>query len=356
MIANAKPSSAPPPPSPEPVSPDTWRQLYALAAQIRALEPWRWMEETDIFGVRVPDGGETLFVSIMGLLGEYHAVALYPGPGSLAEFWNVQNTPEFESGADRTVANRQVHACFGKKGDLMPAEKRLAAQLGLAFKGAHCWPYFRSFGPGLFPWTVDAAEARWLTLALGQLLEVAPRIQKDRRLLGTGGADRRYLIRVPRLAANGIDWRDAHEPAPPPNLKIQFSVPSALMAGLSALPTHDATVELDVFPSMMRVGEKGERPHMPYLMLAADTESGFVLGAEMIDVDGRIEHLWNQVPAKVIGLLQTARLRPKRLALRADWLANLLDGPCRELNIELIPNRELPAIAAAREGLGNFSR
>lgn len=57
--------------------------LYHLASEIRALAPWGWMEETDVFGVQDPHTDELGFVSIMGNVGEYEAVAVYRGAKGL---------------------------------------------------------------------------------------------------------------------------------------------------------------------------------------------------------------------------------------------------------------------------------
>lgn len=71
-----------------------WRRLYAVAGQAKALAPWEWMLEDDIFGVRNPETGELGFVSIMGNLGEHLAVAVYLGAEALYRFWEIQEAGE----------------------------------------------------------------------------------------------------------------------------------------------------------------------------------------------------------------------------------------------------------------------
>ena len=36
----------------EAVPVEVWRRLYETAGQVRKMEPWLWVEETDIFGVQ----------------------------------------------------------------------------------------------------------------------------------------------------------------------------------------------------------------------------------------------------------------------------------------------------------------
>ena len=60
-----------------------WRRLYAAAGRLKDQVPWVWMTETDVFGVQHPQTDELGFVSVMGMLGEHHAVTVYLGPEAL---------------------------------------------------------------------------------------------------------------------------------------------------------------------------------------------------------------------------------------------------------------------------------
>ena len=338
------------------VSLEAWRRLYELAAQIRALEPWLWMEETDLFGVEDPDSGDIGFVSVMGLLGEYRAVAVYPGAKTLADFWAMQSTTDQDALADILTGIPHVHAAFGKKSELEPNEKRLVAQLGLAFKGANAWPRFLSFRPGWFPWMADAQEARWLTLALEQLLDVAPRIQKDRRLLGTGGPQHRYLIRVHSAEQAASVWQDTFKACPPPATTVRITIPNASLDAVRALKPSGLTIELDVFPSFTKVGQPGERPQSPYMMLAVEPTSGFILGVELLAVEGALEDLWAQIPGKFLDMITRNQMRPASLALRSTSVLVVMEGLCKDLGVEIKPDPELRALAQARRSLERFSR
>lgn len=68
---------------------EEWKRLYDLMAQVKKLAPWEWMEEDDIFGVQMPRTNEPGFVSVMGMLGEHFAVAVYQGAKGLGGFWNM---------------------------------------------------------------------------------------------------------------------------------------------------------------------------------------------------------------------------------------------------------------------------
>src|SRR5215213_4021206 len=66
------------------------KRLYELAAEVKELAPWRWMKEDDVFGVQNPETHEVGFVSVMGLLAEHTAVAVYIGAKGLYGFLDLQ--------------------------------------------------------------------------------------------------------------------------------------------------------------------------------------------------------------------------------------------------------------------------
>ena len=338
----------------EPVPNDVWKRLYATAAKVREMEPWLWVEETDIFGVKDPESDAVVFVSVMGLLGEYHAIALYPGAKALAQFWQMQNQAGSEDLAAMLFDIRQIHSAFGKKSELDAREKHVVKELGLNFKGANAWPYFRSYQPGYFPWVIDPEEARLLILALEQLLEVAPRLKEDRRLVARKHGTFTYLVRMPHQKDGIVEWRDERHEYPPPASTFRITIPNHLVSAVRAMKPVDLTFELDVSPSSFKVGGKGERPKMPYMMLAADSDSLFVLGVELLSVNTNLEDMWMQVPAKFLGMVVKHGIRPQRLALRTPWVFMVMESICKDLGIEIKPDPELRAVTEVRKSLERF--
>ncbi len=68
-------------------STDEAHQLYSAAVRVKELAPWKWMDESELFGVQSPETGELGFVSIMGMAGEHFAVAVYQGAKGCTAFW-----------------------------------------------------------------------------------------------------------------------------------------------------------------------------------------------------------------------------------------------------------------------------
>src|SRR5438270_9628452 len=172
---------------------DLWRGLYELASRVRAVAPWKWMEEIDIFGVEMPEDPGPLFVSVMGAIEEHYAVALYPGVEALTALWALHHNEH--ASPEQVLEIPQVQLSFENREFLEPEDLRIIKQLGLKFRGKNAWPRFRSYRPGFAPWFLDKNEAAMLHVALQQLLDVAPRLQADPSPVRSDDPHR-YLVRA----------------------------------------------------------------------------------------------------------------------------------------------------------------
>ena len=153
---------------------DAWRRLYALMAQVKEMAPWDWMYESDVFAVQDPENQEFYFVSVMGNLGEHLSIAVYLGVRAYDRLLTFAENAESETGEELLEIAR-LQASFEDRDQLTTQDRNTIKELGLKFRGKMAWPLFRSYRAGFAPWLLEAHEARILTLALEQLLDVAPR-------------------------------------------------------------------------------------------------------------------------------------------------------------------------------------
>ena len=184
---------------------------------------------------------------------------------------------------------------------------------------------------------------------------MAPRVQKDRRLLGQGVPNRRYLIRVGSSEAPPSVWRDTHETCSAPNTEVRVTVPNETVDAVRAIKPSKLTFELDVFSSFTAVGKRGERPQMPFMMMVVEPNSGFILGIELLSVEGPVEDMWVQVPAKFLEMVKRHRARPASLALRTPWVFTVMSGLCQDLGIAIKADPELRALEQARREMDRFA-
>ncbi len=325
-----------------------WSRLYEAAIRVKEMAPWDWMSETDVFGVQDPESGEMGFVSVMGALGEHYAVAVYLGPSGLYSFWNFQELEPLALDED-FMAMTHLQAAFENRSELTEQDRDLIKKLGLKFRGRQAWPMFRSYRPGYFPWYVETQEARLLTFALEQTLNVAPRFKEDPALL-TPGDNTDYLLRAPQEKEGALAWGDQVVNVPPPEpaaISIAMDIP--VLKTLKAVPMSRASLEMDLFWLPMRIGERGTRPQFAYMLLVVESESGMVLGSELLGPGPTLDEMYGAVPLHVVRLLAQIGIVPREIRVRSPLLLQLLQVLTDDLRFELVHSYHLPMLDEAKE-------
>jgi hypothetical protein len=329
---------------------EQWQRLYTVMRRVREIEPWQWMEETDVFGVKNPDSDEMGFVSVMGLLGEHFAVALYMGAEGLYGFWDLQDS-DTHPALEHLIEIPQLQASFENRDFLDKRDRDVIKRLGLSFRGKNEWPLFRSYRAGYFPWFLDVKEVQFMTHALEQVVDVALRFREDDTLLDTGDGEN-YLIRISRKEGEGLVWEDCMMHMPPPELfRIRFDIDAEAFDTLKSLPKAKKELEIDLFLLPAMVGGKGPRPYCPYVMLVVDALTGMVLGEETLLADPSMETMWGSIPGHVVQHLLRLGFRPREVRVQSELLVHLLTPITRDLGITLTAAFDLQNIAAARESM-----
>ncbi|RMD85650.1 MAG: hypothetical protein D6813_15955, partial [Calditrichaeota bacterium] len=310
---------------------EEWRHLYDVVSKIKALSPWQWMEETDIFGVKNPETGEIGFVSTMGKMGEHYAIAVYRGNEGLYGFWELHDTSYYSS-PEKILEVPQIQVSFENRKSLQKKDLETIKQLGIKFKGVNAWPMFRSFKPGKAPWYLESEEVRFLTCVLEQTLDVASRFKQNEDILMPGDDDD-YLIREAQKQPNGtLKWKDAVVKITPPEpISIPIPMDYQSLAALKGLPQNQMTLELDFFLLAVPVKEKEERPYYPYLMLMVDEKSGLILDSEMLVPEVDIETMWGLIPVTFVYMLLNLKLVPSTVCVRNPLLFDLLEPLSEDL-------------------------
>jgi hypothetical protein len=310
------------------------------------------MMEDDVFGVRNPERDEIGFVSVMGAAGEHFAVALYQGADALYDFLALSEAA-MDGQADRIGAERvleipQLQASFEDRGRLEKEDRDIIKKLDLKFRGANSWPMFRNYAPGMFPWFLTSSEARFLTTALEQLLDVAPRVRDDEDVFW-GEGDDDFLVRFPRAEKARLVWEDKIIRIPEPESKEVAPSPldPQLLESLKQLPevTNALEIELTMLPMPMR--EKKERPFFPYMLMLAEAQTGMILGNDMLQPLPSLDAMRAEIPTKVAEQLLRLGVKPLKIVVRTETTAKSLAPLAEELGIRIKQSPMLPALDAA---------
>jgi hypothetical protein len=204
------------------------------------------------------------------------------------------------------------------------------------------------------PWFVTAEEARFLTHALAQTLEVAPRAKDDPDLLFPGGDedDETYLVRVPRTEGDALIWEDQLVRVPPPEGEgTAAALDAELLGQLKQLPRRAVEVEVDLLGLPASIGGRGERPSRPFMLMLADARSGMIVGFEMMYPEPSLAEMRAEVPSKLAGWLLQAGVVPQRITARSEQLLDLLEPLAEALGVTLYQADELPSIDAAADSM-----
>ncbi len=331
---------------------DEWRRLYEAAVRVKELAPWEWMMEEDIFGVQNPESQELGFVSVMGANGEHFAVAVYLGPQGLYGFLDLE-----EEGPDaspyRLFEVPQLQASFEDRDTLQKEDRAVLKSLGLKFRGQNAWPMFRSIRPGFHPWFLEGWEARLLTCALEQALDVTPRFEADPSLLGAPEGE--FFVRTPLKADVGIGWEDRVVRVPPPALApAPATVDDLTRRRLEGLSRGEQKLEVDVFmlPDACREG-KG-RPFFPYCLMMVEARSGLVLFHDLLQPQPSLEEMWRSVPLKVADQFAEVQMIPAEVRVCSEHLFDLLKPLAGAFRFKLKRVSALRTLEPAREMLMGF--
>jgi hypothetical protein len=327
-----------------------WRRLYESAVRVKEISPWEWMTESDVFGVRSPETGELGLVSVMGMLGEHYAVSLYLGSEGIHGFLDLQEMGPFADPQD-LIQVPQIQASFENRDELDKRDRGVIKELGLKFRGRNAWPMFRSYRPSLFPWFLEAVEARFLSCALEQLADVAPRFREDSSLLEPSGGER-YLLRAQRQEGGSRLWEDASMGVPPLDAPpIEVEMEASKIEALGRLPPGKVSLEVDFFMFPAPVQDEGDRPYFPHMLLLVDAGSGMVLGSDLLTPHPSMEAMWGRVPENLAHQLFALEQAPEKISVDSELLFQLLEPLASETAFGLELSPSLPGLEPARENL-----
>lgn len=342
--------------TPSSPSQEEWRALYQAAGRFYEQKPWTWLYEEQIFGVVNPEDGEVGYCSVMGCLGQHLALAVYPGVEGLGSYLALCDAEEDTSDAiDAYIDQKSLQASFEDRDALTDRDRQVIRSLGLKFRGRQAWPLFRDFRPGYAPWYLTAPQARFLTLALEQTVELATRFRDHPEELGVKGG--RCLVRIAPPTPEGQEWTEEWRPLPTefPLAGLAYRPDDRAIHLLQQQSPHKkrrGALELDYFYLPGLIGERGERPYYIRQVLIVDHGSGFIVGQELV-VPGTL----GQAVLRVVQEgLQAMEVWPRQIGVRREELAVIIEDLVVPLGIEIILAEHLPMMEEVRQMLESFFR
>lgn len=331
-----------------------WTALYEAAIEFKKVECWNWMQDSDIFGVKNPATGEIGYCCILGRLGDYFGLAVYLGTEGFKGYLKLQ-LGDPESGIETFMLQKCLMAAFRDRTALQKPDLEQIKKLGLKFRGRNEWPLFRSYLPGYHPWYLTSEEAKFLTLALHQAVDVALRFKEDPDMLEP--LDDVYVfVRVPEEETDELRWHDEWLKPPLIEEEAEFvaePVDEVRLDRLKRIARHEqGTWEIDYFYIARGARDGKGRPYYPYAFIWVDHHSGFIYHS-LIVKPSKPEYR-SEFMEEFLSFIENTEVVPDRIMVSKEELFQLLEPVTSVLDIELKRSRELKEIEQVKAGMLEF--
>ncbi len=268
---------------PQPVVPKVsdavWSQLCAATLAVRETEPWKTLYDSELIGIRDPESGEIMLLSVLGAGGNVFAVHLHLPPEG-QRFWRGAMETDKPDETLMRYGLRMVECEWQNKSECEAEDIEIWQRFGKASRKQLWWPQFRSWLPGYSPWFIDESEARRLTVALGLLkrfFQDAKSAGKEAfsEFAGPGASGIPDWIPLYELKKNGTaesceDWQLTRTPLPDPGPLPPVAEPEDELyaARLAGLPVVDDVWEIGATWQDTPVFDPSEdRPYLPKIAL-----------------------------------------------------------------------------------------
>ncbi len=309
-----------------------WNQLYKVADDFFALQPWKLVDEVDIFGVRSPDTGKEYFISIMGSIGESYSLAAYVGREALNHFWNLQAAADkLPPGYLLRIPHMMIS--LDEPGRINQTQLEQMKRLGRDMTKNRL-PHLVKMIPGLFPQNPADADLKDLLHILNQSIYVLKKVTEEGRsyIHSTEDHDQDYLFRT--FADQGKKWIDKKVRVEPPVLKMAFTFNSATYDDFMKAPGNKNIVQLDLQFLQSPVDDGKNPPYFPSMLMAVDAKREIILFYELLppfpDYDTMLSKLPEVIMQKSIDIAQ----KPTRIKYRNPDLDPVCEFLSRKTGIK----------------------
>ncbi len=309
---------------------EQWLALHHAFGRYCEARPWERLANEDVLVVNDPLGHFKGYCVSLGDGGVAYGLGAYLGDRGLLNYLTTMTSEHEPDGVEALERGLALTAMLGDREELGHGERKAMRGLGLGYRGRGRWPVFRSIIPGHWPWYLSGDEARFLTIALDNVRDVAERMGQGTLDLYAGRDPSEVLTRSLR----GDVWRDEWEVLRPPALPVEeHRVDTDRLRTISgSVPAGSAVWE--VTASYIPTGvqdERGTRPYLPTLVMVVEGGSGLILTMRML---GRVPTAAEK-QEPVLELLERVDRLPGAVVCDREDTAVLLEPITRALDIGL---------------------
>jgi hypothetical protein len=329
---------------------EEWLKLFETALKFKQIEPWNWMDDGSMFGIKDPETGNIGYCCVIGLLGEVFGLIVYRGEDGLKSWLKIQ-----QSGNPDDLDNFYIQDClsvtFEDRAYLRKEDLQLIKKLGLKFRGRNAYPQFKSLMPGYFPWFITKEECSFLIKILGQAYHVCLQVKDNDKYL-IPPAKGHYLIRH----FDGVSWKEIWQKLELPKQEDAVSIRTNEIR-LAAIKKNSVKSsgkwEMDMFYSTIPIKDKGdERPYFPKATIIVDHISGHIFNLILSKPEGCHQSIHDGF----IEFIEKVAVIPQEIFLERDELKSIIQPAADALGIKLTKAKKCKMARQVREGMIEFER
>lgn len=323
---------------------NVWSRIYQYAREIRLMQPWNKLHETDIFGVRIPGTDRIYFVSVMGSNQEFFAISAYKGYESFFKFFELQEK-EDKVQPNEILTIHHLMLSFLDCEEMEKTELEAIRKSGESFSGKKSWPRLEEIVPGYFPALPEGESLDDLPVLLEQAVWVLSKAVVDPDFLTYGSdSDEKVYVRSPTGPAIKPKWNTCFELPEPKKYQLRFDIQYSYKSAAKVFKkkVSDTVLQADLFLLPNPVKEPGIKAHFPFVLLFVEKQSGLVAGMHMLSPVPDLKTMYEIIPEKILEKLGEMPYRPAWVEMRSELLFNISEKALNEAWCKTRFQEEMP--------------
>ncbi|MBK8504316.1 MAG: hypothetical protein IPL46_20175 [Saprospiraceae bacterium] len=319
----------------------TLRSFADVAMDFRKLEPWKYWDERQYFGIENDRSGEIDWVSIMGSRGEHRSLVIYLGVQGFQGFNKLVAGPDdFGTETDQrdTVLNQiMLKIYYGNRNEMEEEDLEIFKRLKINPKGQYQFFQVRSFMPYHYPVMPDQVQLKYITDVLRISILLFEDYQKAGLQLVEGS---KHLMLRSLENERNLDFYYEEPPALQAELALPVLHPFLLNRIKREVPRSDDLEHCFGVMILTRpIKEEGDDcPVFPSLLFSIMRDSGQIHRIQLIKDSSDHGALQKFMLEELTALGSI----PATILIDSSKAALILESLCDELGIEmfLAPDEE----------------
>ncbi|QUH25067.1 DUF7309 domain-containing protein [Serpentinicella alkaliphila] len=321
-------------------------ELFEAAKGLNKIKPSEWIEENEVFGIKLPNQKGILFCSVLGKNKEAYGIELYEGAHGIESYFKLVSK-RYDLEEEKIYIKKCIRLTFEDRKAISKDDYELIKLSEVIFRGKNQWPKFEYLEPGFVPRGLTTEELFLMTDAIKAVKDCCLylKINKDKT-----GLVKKNKCYVREYDSNNnfkevvVDiyediLADLHKDRVIPKLYNDFDLNR--LKSISSVTNK--SWEIDFFYSFIPDG--GENPYYPAILLIADVEKGVIIGSHTAHPNNMIE----EFQSFILSFIDKNKEIPSKITMSNIYLLISQEELFRGLNVILRPTTKLNLIPIIKQ-------